>query len=135
MIPDFSIDIRIRLAELKFFMLLPVFANFLPCWLAQFCWDSQQGRELAKSGSNKRKFQFCQSYFYVNRKVWYNQILIPNNLGFMVLILMWVLAWISRLCTVRSKTGFCSMTTNTILRRNTQHSQKLASSREEKILT
>ena len=37
LIPDFSIDIRIRLAELNFFLLLPIFANFLPCWLAQFC--------------------------------------------------------------------------------------------------
>ena len=36
MIPDFPIDIRIRLAELKFFLLLPDFANFLPCWPAQF---------------------------------------------------------------------------------------------------
>ena len=40
----------------NFFLLLPDFANFLPCWIAQFCWDSQQGRELAKSGSNKKKF-------------------------------------------------------------------------------
>ena len=68
-------------------MLLPDFVNILPCWLAQFWWDSQQGRELAKSGSNKKKIQFCQSYSYVNRKVWYHQIWIPNNLGFMVLIL------------------------------------------------
>ena len=31
MIPDFPIDIRIRLAELKFFLFLPDFANFLSC--------------------------------------------------------------------------------------------------------
>ena len=54
-----------------FFLLLPDFANFLPSWPAQFWWDSQQGRELAKSGSNKKKFQFCQSYSCVNRKVRY----------------------------------------------------------------
>ena len=53
-------------------------------------WDSQQGRELATSGSNNFFFQFCQSYSYVNRKVWYHQIWIPNNLDFMVLILMYV---------------------------------------------
>ena len=45
--------------------------------------------------SNVRKqqffFQFCQSYSYVNRKVWYHQIWIPNNLGFMVLILTYIL--------------------------------------------
>ena len=45
------------------------------------------GRKLAKSGSNNKKIQFFQSYSYVNRKVWYHQIWIPNNLGFMVLIL------------------------------------------------
>ena len=36
MIPDFPIDIRIRLAELKKNLLLPDFANSLPCWLSQF---------------------------------------------------------------------------------------------------
>ena len=73
-----------KIGRIEIFLLLPDFANFLPCWLAQFCWDSQQGREVAKSGSNKKKFQFCQSYSYVNRKVWYHQIWIPNNLGFIV---------------------------------------------------
>ena len=68
MIPDFPINIRIRLAELKFFLLLPDVANSLPCWLAQFCWASQQGKKLAKSGSNKMFFQFCQSYSYVNQR-------------------------------------------------------------------
>ena len=34
-IPDFPNEIRIRLAELKKKMLLPDFANYLPCWLAQ----------------------------------------------------------------------------------------------------
>ena len=59
---------------------------FLPLWLSQQNWASPQGREWAKSGSNKIFFQFCQSYSYVNRKVWYHQIWIPNNLGFMVLM-------------------------------------------------
>ena len=90
MIPDFPIDIRIRLAELNFFLLLPDFANSLPCWLSQQNWASHQGRKLAKSGSNKKKIQFCQSYSYVNRKVWHRQIWIPNNLGFMVLILTYI---------------------------------------------
>ena len=34
MIPDLPIDIRIRLAELNFFWLLPDFANSLPSWLS-----------------------------------------------------------------------------------------------------
>ena len=39
-----------------FFLLLPDFANSLPCWLSQQNWASQQGRKLAKSGSNKKNF-------------------------------------------------------------------------------
>ena len=71
-------------------LLLPDFANFLPGWPAQFWWDSQRGRELAKSGSVKKNFQFCQSYSDVNRKVCYHQIWIPNNLGFMVSDLIYI---------------------------------------------
>ena len=52
MIPDFPINIRIRLAELKKKMLLSDVANSLPCWLPQFCRAGQQGRELATTGSN-----------------------------------------------------------------------------------
>ena len=52
-------------------------------------WDSQQGRDLATSGGNKQKIKFCQSYSYIIRKVWYHQIWIQNNLGFMVLILLY----------------------------------------------
>ena len=63
---------------------------FCPVSWVSFAETSQQGRKLAKSGSNKKNFQFCQSYSYVNRKVWYHQIWIPNNLDFMVLILMYV---------------------------------------------
>ena len=56
--------------------------------LAFLNWDSQRGRDLAMSGGNKQKFQLCQSYSYIIRKVWYPQIWIQNNLGFMVLILI-----------------------------------------------
>ena len=90
MTPDFPIDIWIRLVELNFFLLLPDFPNSLPCWLSHQNWASQLGRKLAKWGSNKIFFQFCQSYSYVNRKVWCHQIWNPNNLGFMVLILMYM---------------------------------------------
>ena len=37
-------------------------------------WDSQQGRDLAISGGNKKKFQLDQSYSYIVKKVWYHQI-------------------------------------------------------------
>ena len=36
MIPDFPINIRIRLAKLKFFLLHPDVAKALPCWMSQF---------------------------------------------------------------------------------------------------
>ena len=36
MIPDFPHSIRIRLAQLNFFLLRPDVAKFLPCWLSQF---------------------------------------------------------------------------------------------------
>ena len=67
-----------------------------------------------------------QSYSYVNRKVWCHQIWIPNNLGFMVLILMfmvcisyelncagvkfamrWNLLWIMKYYFFFSKIAFC----------------------------
>ena len=61
--------------------------------LAFLNWDSQQGSDLATSGRIKQKFQLCQSYSYVIRKVWCHQIWILNYLGFMVLILMYTLWW------------------------------------------
>ena len=42
------------------------------------------GQKISKVRKQQKKFQFCQSYSYVNRKVWYHQIWIPNNLGFIV---------------------------------------------------
>ena len=57
--------------------------------LEKLNWDSQQGRDLATSGRNKQKFQLGQSYSCIMKKVWYHQIWIQNNLGFMVLILIY----------------------------------------------
>ena len=90
MIPDFPHIIKIRLAPLKKKLLRPDFAKSLPCWLGQFCWDSQQGRDFAKSGHNKKLFWWGQSYFYIMRKVWYHQIWIQSYFGFIVLILMYI---------------------------------------------
>ena len=79
-----------KIGRIEFFLLLPDFANSLPCWLSHQNWASKQGRKSAKSGSNKKKFQFCQSYSFVNRKVWYHQIWIPNNLDFIVSDLIYI---------------------------------------------
>ena len=59
--------------------------------LEKFSWDSQQGRDRATSGSNKIKFQSDQYYSYIIRKVWYHQIRIQTYLGFIVLILIYIL--------------------------------------------
>ena len=40
--------------------------------LEKLNWDSQQGRDLATSGRNKKKFQLSQSCSYTMRKVWSN---------------------------------------------------------------
>jgi hypothetical protein len=65
MIPDFPHNIRIRLAQLK-------------------NWASQQGRNLATSGGNKKQFLFFHSYSYILINFCYHKFLIQNNLGFIV---------------------------------------------------
>ena len=45
-----------KIGRTGFFLLLLDFANSLPCWLSQQNWAGQQGRKLAKSGSNKNDF-------------------------------------------------------------------------------
>ena len=60
---EFKFDTRLsywhknKIGRIVFFLLFPDFAKSLPCWLAQFCWHSQQGRKLAKSRSNKNKIE------------------------------------------------------------------------------
>ena len=57
-------------------------------------WDSQQGsqqgRDLATSGGNEKNFQLGQSYSCIMRKVWYHQIWIQKNLGFIVSDLIYI---------------------------------------------
>ena len=93
MIPDFPHDIKIRLARLKIFLLRPDVAVS-----AQFCWDSQQGRDIATSGCNKIKFQSGQSYSYIMREVWYHQSGIQNYLGFIVSDLIYIPRLVNVVC-------------------------------------
>ena len=90
MIPDFPHNIRF--VQLFFCCALILLCL---CPVGCFClaflhWDSQQGRNLATSGHNKQKFQLGQCYSYIMRKVWYHQIWIQNDFGFMVLILTYI---------------------------------------------
>ena len=48
------------------------------------------GQKISKVRKQQFFFQFYQSYSFVNRKVWYRQIWIPNNLGFIVSDLMYI---------------------------------------------
>ena len=94
MIPDFHHNIRIRLVRLIFFCCFPDFALSLPWW--QFSWASQQGRHRARAGCNKIILN-GPIFSYIMMKVWYHQIWIQNNLGFIVLILIYILWHSSRL--------------------------------------
>ena len=93
MIPDFPHNIRIRLAQLKFFLLRPDVAKSLPCWLSHFRKAKLRqptGQRLSKVRTQQKKIQLGQSYSYIMRKVWYHKILIQTYLGFIVLILMYI---------------------------------------------
>ena len=72
MIPDFSHNIRIRLAQLEFFLLPPDFAMSLPCWLSQF-WKAKlrqpTRQRLSRVSGQQKKFQLGQSYSYIMSKV------------------------------------------------------------------
>ena len=51
---------------------------------------------------NKLKFQLGQSYSYIMRKVWYHQIWIQNNLGFMYIYIYLSQTWISQVTAIRN---------------------------------
>ena len=73
-------------------MLLPDVALSLPCWMSQLNFSKLRqptGQRLSNVRRQQKKLQLCQSYSYVTRKVWYHQIWIQTNLGFIVLILMY----------------------------------------------
>ena len=81
MIPDFPIDIRIRLAELKF-----SFVGLLSFAKTANRAENSQSQEATKVNFNSANF----SLMSIGKSGTYHQIWIPNNLGFMVLILMYI---------------------------------------------
>ena len=76
---DFPHNIRIRLARSNFFV--------VASWR---CYVSALLAVSVTSGQNKTKFWLGQSYLYIMRKVWYHQIWIQNNFGFMESDLMYL---------------------------------------------
>ena len=88
--PDFPHNIRIRLAQLKFFCCVLTLLYLCPVACLSFeklNWDSQQGRDLATSGGNK-KISIGPILF-----LYYEESLVSSNLNLnlLVLILMYVL--------------------------------------------
>ena len=63
---------------------------FCPIGWSQQNWLSQQDRKLAKSESKKKISILPILFLWINRKVWYHQIWIPSNLGFIVSDLMYI---------------------------------------------
>ena len=87
MIPDFPHNIRIRLAQLKFLFVVSWRVLSLLCWLSQYRKAKLRqptGQRLSNVRVQRKKIQLGHSYSYINRKVWYHQICIQNNIGFMV---------------------------------------------------
>ena len=75
-IQDRPHNIRIRLVWFNsFFLLHPDVALSLSCWLSQFSWDSQQGRDRATSGRNKKNFNGPILFLY------YEESLVSSNLN------------------------------------------------------
>ena len=56
-------------------MCRPDVALSLPCWLSQLNWDSQQGRDFATSGCNKKKLMGPILFLY------YEESLVSSNLN------------------------------------------------------
>ena len=76
MIPDFPIDIRIRLAELNFFCCFLTLLIFCPVGLLSFA-ETANRVETEQPQDATKKIQLGQSYSYIMRKVWY----ISSNLN------------------------------------------------------
>ena len=93
MISDFPHNIWIRLARFIYFCCVLTLLSLCPVGYLSFenlKLRQPTGQRISKVRKQQKEFQFCQSYSYVNRKVWCHQIWISNNLGFMVLILIYI---------------------------------------------
>ena len=64
-----------KIGPIKTFLFRPDFAKSLPCWLSQFSWDSQQGKDFVMSGRNK-KFLIEPILF-----LYYKESLVSSNLN------------------------------------------------------
>ena len=79
--------------------MLPDFANFLPFWLVSAKLTQLTGQKISKVRKQQKKNQFCQSYSYVNKKVWCHQIWIPSNLDFIMYLSKTFWSMVQKFCT------------------------------------
>ena len=70
-------------------------------------WDSQQGRDLAMSGSNKKKIQLSQSCSYIMWKVCNHLIWIQTYLGFIVLFSVIIQFFLVQFWSKKPKNWIC----------------------------
>ena len=54
------------------------------------------GERLSNVRTQQKNIQFCQSYSYIMRKVWYHQIWIQNYFSFIVSDIMYILVWLRK---------------------------------------
>ena len=79
MISDFPHNIRIRLAQLKFFLLPPDVAKSLPCWLSQFSFSKLRqptGQRLSNVRMQQTKISIVPILFLC-----YEESLVSSNLN------------------------------------------------------
>ena len=79
MIPDFPHNIRIRSAQLNFFLLRPDVAKSLPCWLSQFSFSKLRqptGQRLSNVRTQQTKISIGPILF-----LYYEESLVSSNLN------------------------------------------------------
>ena len=79
MIPDFSHNVRIRLAQLEKKMLHPDDAKALPCWLSQFSFSKLRqptGQRVSNVRMQQTKISIRPILF-----LYYQETLVPSNLN------------------------------------------------------
>ena len=90
MIPYFPHNIKIRLAQLRFFFVASWLCKVSALLAVSAKLSKPTRQRLCKVKMQQKKIQCGQSYFYNMRNVCYHQIWIQNYFGFIVLILVLV---------------------------------------------
>ena len=82
-----------KIGLIEFFLLRPDVALSLLCWLSQFIFSKlwqPTGQRQSNVRTQQKIFLIGPILFLYYEEVWYHQIWIQNNLGFIVLILFYI---------------------------------------------